>query len=159
MHVWRLQAYAGRLLRLLKAVQASLQEWGHSANPSLLQLQELLQEAGRLSALPVNRQRSCAVSFSSWLRFVGSAGKLLGAADTAASAASRLADTAAETADAAAASVQRAAGKYRSQLDELIGIAEAALEGWLYVRSKREKLRSSVCSGQGKGNPNEEGSE
>ena len=145
--------------RLLKAVQSSLQGFRDSANPSLLQLQELLQET-RAVVGPV---RESAEELRSQLQqlapLAGSAGKLLGAADTAASAASRLADTAAETADAAAASVQRAAGKYRSQLDEAIGIAEAALEGWLYVRSKREKLRSSVCSGQGKGNPNEEGSE
>lgn len=78
------------------------------------------------------------------------------AADTAGAAARRIADQAAGTADAAAERVRRAAGKYRTQLEDAIGIADAALEGWMYIRTAAAKLKTPACSDREIGNPNAE---
>ncbi|SDS00063.1 hypothetical protein SAMN05444162_0520 [Paenibacillaceae bacterium GAS479] len=81
------------------------------------------------------------------------AGSLRAAADTAGVTARRIIDGAAGTADAAAERMRQAAGKYRPQLEEAIGIADAALEGWMYIRSAAAKLRTSACSDREIGNP------
>ncbi|QGG55701.1 hypothetical protein [Paenibacillus sp. B01] len=144
---------ARALMRRLAETAAELERASSQA------LGETAQLAGELRGL-VGRAEQAAVLAGRQLERLAplaeAAGSLQAAADTAGSAARRIAEQAVGTAEAAAARARSAAGKYRPQLEEAIAIADAALEGWMYVRSAASRFRSPACSGGEQGNPNDE---
>lgn len=152
-------AAAWQFVGVLRRLKAWMEEAQSSGNKSLEQLDELLSDA-RHALRPA---REAAEEARRQLMLLGpvleSALKLQDAANHAQLAARKLAHAAADTAESAAVRVEQAAGKYREQIDQAIGIAEVALEGWMFWRSRREKLGISACSGRNIGNPNEEGSD